>query len=132
MSLVPQPWLPRLTISRTCPLVTVFLCQIGIFNAVVRDTPNDNGGLTALEVWVLCNIVSVFLTFIAYVVLLAWIRLEPFTIVAPQRNRMEVTKALDVKERRMASLEIGLFLCVTVGTIIFAVTFFAFYLSDTA
>ena len=121
-----------MAISRTSPLVTVFLCQIGIFNAVVRDTPNDNGGLTALEVWVLCNIVSVFLTFIAYVVLLAWIRLEPFAVVDPQRSRMEVTKALDVKERRMASLEIGLFLCVTVGTIIFAVSFFAFYLSDTA
>ena len=73
-----------------------------------------------------------FLTFIAYVVLLAWIRLEPLAVVDPLRSKMDVTKALDVKERRMASLEIGLFLCVTVGTIIFAVTFFAFYLSDKA
>jgi hypothetical protein len=25
-------------------LVTVFLCQIGVFNAVIRDTPNKDGG----------------------------------------------------------------------------------------
>ena len=30
--------------SRTSLLVTVFLCQIGLFNAVIRDTPNQDGG----------------------------------------------------------------------------------------
>ena len=50
--------------ARTSLLVTIFLCQIGIFNAVIANTPNENGGesverlhlsagLTALEVWCL-------------------------------------------------------------------------------
>ena len=30
--------------ARTSLLVTVFLCQIGLFNAVIRDTPNQDGG----------------------------------------------------------------------------------------
>jgi hypothetical protein len=30
--------------ARTTLLVTVFLCQIGVFNAVIRDTPNKDGG----------------------------------------------------------------------------------------
>ena len=30
--------------SRTSLLVTLFLCQIGIFNAVIKDTPNEDGG----------------------------------------------------------------------------------------
>ena len=30
--------------ARTTLLVTVFLCQIGIFNAVIKDTPNKDGG----------------------------------------------------------------------------------------
>ena len=30
--------------ARTSLLVTVFLCQIGIFNAVIRDTPKQDGG----------------------------------------------------------------------------------------
>ena len=30
--------------SRTSLLVTVFLCQIGLFNAVIKDTPNQDGG----------------------------------------------------------------------------------------
>ena len=34
--------------SRTSLLVTVFLCQIGLFNAVIRDTPNQDGGTKTL------------------------------------------------------------------------------------
>ena len=30
--------------ARTTLLVTVFLCQIGVFNAVIKDTPNKDGG----------------------------------------------------------------------------------------
>ena len=81
--------------------------QIGIFNAVIKDTPNENGGnvvhqerllilnthyegntkkntlnnftffclgLTALEVWCLAMIGLVFLAFLAYIVILAWLR----------------------------------------------------------
>ena len=35
--------------ARTGLLVTVFLCQIGIFNAVIRNTPNANGGRLYLQ-----------------------------------------------------------------------------------
>ena len=30
--------------ARTTLLVTVFLCQIGVFNAVIKDTPTKDGG----------------------------------------------------------------------------------------
>ena len=33
--------------ARTSLLVTVFLCQIGVFNAVIRDTPKQDGGNTS-------------------------------------------------------------------------------------
>ena len=116
--------------ARTSLLVTIFLCQIGIFNAVVEDTPNENGGLTALEVWVLSNIGLVFLTFLAYGVLLARIRLETIRVVAPQKNKMDPRKDEGGNERQMPALEIGLFLAVVVVTLLFLVVFFGFYLSD--
>ena len=36
--------------SRTSLLVTVFLCQIGIFNAVIKDTPNQDGGTESISI----------------------------------------------------------------------------------
>ena len=36
--------------SRTSLLVTVFLCQIGLFNAVIKDTPNQDGGTEVISV----------------------------------------------------------------------------------
>ena len=116
--------------ARTSLLVTIFLCQIGIFNTVVQDTPNENGGLTALEVWVLSNIYLVFLTFLAYVVLLARIRLEPIREVVPQKNKMDPRKEEGADERKMTALEIWLFLAVAVGTLLFLVIFFLYYLTD--
>ena len=97
--------------ARTSLLVTVFLCQvpirgwlsillsqcctsywtsyqIGIFNGVIKDTPNQDGGLTdmkiyftffcllqgltALEIWCLACIICVFQALLAYVVILVW------------------------------------------------------------
>ena len=104
-------------------LVTVFLCQIGIFNTgdhdnaydgdvdggdcmtmiivifnpVVNNTPNESNGLTALEVWVLSNIGLVFLAFLAYALLLAQMRLQPSSDVAPQKNQMSPTKDQNAK-----------------------------------
>ena len=115
--------------ARTSLLVTIFLCQIGIFNAVVQDTPNENGGLTALEVWVLSNIYLVFLTFLAYVVLLARIRLEPIRVVAPEKNKMDPGKEEGADDRKMTALEVGLFLAVAVVTLVFLVVFFGYYLT---
>ena len=34
--------------ARTSLLVTVFLCQVGIFTAAIKDTPNFDGGLRKL------------------------------------------------------------------------------------
>ena len=116
---------PKSYPARTSLLVTIFLCQIGIFNAVVLDTPNENGGLTALEVWVLCNIGLVFFTFLAYVVLLARIRLETIRIVAPQKKKMDPRKE---DEMQTTALEIGLFLAVVLVTLVFLVVFFVVYL----
>ena len=31
--------------ARTTLLVTIFLCQIGVFNAVIKETPNKDGGI---------------------------------------------------------------------------------------
>ena len=81
--------------SRTSLLVTVFLCQIGLFNAVIRDTPNQDGGtktflfqtlkrprkktkklwsgMTALETWCLAMIGLVFEALLAYVIVLFWL-----------------------------------------------------------
>ena len=36
--------------SRTSLLVTVFLCQIGLFNAVIKDTPNQDGGTESISI----------------------------------------------------------------------------------
>ena len=36
--------------ARTTLLVTVFLCQIGVFNAVIKDTPNKDGGSKYVKV----------------------------------------------------------------------------------
>ena len=35
--------------ARTSLLVTVFLCQVGIFTAAIKDTPNYDGGLSTGE-----------------------------------------------------------------------------------
>merc|ERR1712012_456332 len=56
--------------ARTSLLVTVFLCQIGIFNSVIQETPNQDGGMTALEIWCLACIIFVFEALLAYVVIL--------------------------------------------------------------
>ena len=34
--------------ARTSLLVTVFLCQIGLFNAMIGDTPKQDGGTNSL------------------------------------------------------------------------------------
>ena len=114
---------PKSYPARTSLLVTIFLCQIGIFNAVVLDIPNENGGL--IEVWVLCNIGLVFFTFLAYVVLLARIRLETIKIVALQKKKMDPRKE---DEMQTTALEIGLFLAVVLVTLVFLVVFFVVYL----
>ena len=114
---------PKSYPARTSLLVTIFLCQIGIFNAVVLDIPNENGGL--IEVWVLCNIGLVFFTFLAYVVLLARIRLETIRIVALQKKKMDPRKE---DEMQTTALEIKLFLAVILVTLVFLVVFFVVYL----
>ena len=81
--------------------------------------------MTALEVWVLCNIGLVFFTFLAYVVLLARIRLETIRIVAPQKRKMDPRKE---DEMQTTALEIGLFLAVVLVTLVFLVVFFVVYL----
>ena len=32
--------------ARTSLLITVFLCQVGIFTAAIKDTPNYDGGMS--------------------------------------------------------------------------------------
>ena len=117
--------------ARTSLLVTLFLCQIGLFNAVVQDTPNENGGLTALEVWVLSNIGLVFFACLAYAVLLARIRFEPIRVTPPQKNKMNPRMEEGVNDRKMTALEVWLFLAVAVVTLLFLVVFFGYYLSNT-
>ena len=48
--------------SRTSLLVTVFLCQIGLFNAVIRDTPNQDGGI--VKQIFLAALAALYLTFV--------------------------------------------------------------------
>ena len=98
-----------------------------VFNPVVNNTPNEGNGLTALEVWVLCNIGLVFLAFLSYALLLAQMRLHPFRDVAPQKNQMSPIKDQDAKDRGLGMLEIRLFFSVILATLVFAVVFFACY-----
>ena len=115
--------------ARTSLLVTIFLCQIGIFNAVVENTPNENGGLTSLEVWVLSNIGLVFFTFLAYVVLLARMRLETSRVVVPQKNKMDPRNEAD--DKGTTTLEIVLFSTVVLITLVFLIVFCGVFLIDT-
>jgi len=56
--------------ARTAILVTIFLCQSGVFSNVIQNTPNQDAGMTALEIWCLSNIIFVFQALLAYVVIL--------------------------------------------------------------
>ena len=100
---------------------------IVIFNPVVNNTPNEGIGLNALEVWVLSNIGLVFLAFLAYALLLAQMRLQPSSEVAPQKNQMSPTKDQNAKETGLRMLEIRLFFSVILATLVFAIVFFACY-----
>ena len=109
-------------------VVIIMTMIIVIFNqAVVNNTPNEGNGLTALEVWVLSNIGLVFLAFLSYAILLAQMRLHPFSEVAPQKNQMSPTKDQNAKETGLGMLEIRLFFSVILATLVFAIVFFACY-----
>ena len=98
--------------TRTTLLVTVFLCQIGIFTTAIRDTPSFDGGrqmingynnnqipnlgMTSIESWCFACIAFTFGSLISYVIIL-------FTIEFP-------------------SIEISNF--VSLFTSIFSITFF--------
>ena len=60
--------------ARTSLLVTVFLCQVGIFTAAIKDTPNYDFGMTSLELWCFACITTTFGTLISYVIIL--VRME--------------------------------------------------------
>ena len=102
-------------------VVIIMTMIIVIFNPVVNNTPNESNGLTALEVWVLSNIGLVFLAFLAYALLLAQMRLQPFSDVAPQKTQMSPTKDQKAKERGLGMLEIRLFFSVILATLVFAI-----------
>jgi len=89
--------------ARTALLVTVFLCQIGIFNGVIRETPNANGALTALEIWCLAMIGIVFLTLFAYAAILVQLMVSG--------------------DKRNWKIELGMFLIVLILTTIFLVIY---------
>ena len=108
-------------------VVIIMTMIIVIFNQVVNNTPNEGNGLTALEVWVLSNIGLVFLAFLSYAILLAQMRLHPFSEVAPQKNQMSPTKDQNAKERGLGMLEIRLFFSLILATLVFAIVFFACY-----
>ena len=75
----------------------------------------------------LSNIGLVFLAFLAYALLLAQMRLQPFSDVAPQKTQMSPTKDQKAKERGLGMLEIRLFFSVILATLVFAVVFFVCY-----
>ena len=89
--------------ARTSLLVTVFLCQIGVFTAAINDTPDyDKGktlkrltiiliiiGMTKLEIWCFGNIACTFLSLLSYVIIL--IRME-ITQYMTQKNKIQKFK----------------------------------------
>ena len=109
--------------ARTTLLVTVFLCQIGIFNAVIKDTPNKDGGrfmtpsiiiylefpgLTALECWCLACIALVFQALISYVIILARIG-SRLNYKGSKVGEMKHKRSTHVRERGDLVLEWILF-----------------------
>ena len=124
--------------ARTSLLVTVFLCQIGVFTAAINDTPDyDQGktfnkiptliliiiGMTKLEIWCFGNIACTFLSLLSYVIIL--IRMEIFqymtqkNIIQPKKN----SKEKHYEMQRDIGLEIFLFALVFVGFLVFNLIF---------
>jgi len=79
--------------ARTTLLVTVFLCQIGIFTTAIRDTPSFDGGMTSIESWCFACIAFTFGSLISYVIIL-------FTIEFPSieiSNFISDSRTMDIK-----------------------------------
>ena len=123
--------------ARTSLLVTVFLCQIGVFTAAINDTPDyDKGktlkrltiiliiiGMTKLEIWCFGNIACTFLSLLSYVIIL--IRME-ITQYMTQKNKIQTkknSKEKDYEMKREIGLEIFLFALVFGGFLVFNLIF---------
>ena len=123
--------------ARTSLLVTVFLCQIGVFTAAINDTPDyDQGktvkrltmiviivGMTKLEIWCFGNIACTFLSLLSYVIIL--IRME-ITQYMTQKNKIQTkknSKEKDYEMKREIGLEIFLFALVFGGFLVFNLIF---------
>ena len=67
---------PKVYPARVTLLITTTLVLVNIFNGVINNTASADDGLTALSVWIIATIFSVFSTFISYVIVLVYISLE--------------------------------------------------------
>ena len=133
--------------ARTSLLVTVFLCQVGIFTAAIKDTPNFDGGLrkllqrwtnpsffcdlgmTSLELWCFACITCTFGALLSYVIIL--IRMEyvrqwnknvikTTTTEGKLASKSDAAAGLNKHElKRDINIEVFLFTCVAVGFALF-------------
>merc|ERR1711920_935735 len=114
-------------------LVTVFLCQVGIFTAAIKDTPNYDGGMTSLELWCFACITCTFGALLSYVIILIRMEfmrqynknvirtteLKPATKLAPGVNKLEL--------KRDINIEVFLFTCTAVGFGLFNLVYWAMH-----
>ena len=106
--------------ARTSLLVTVFLCQVGIFTAAIKDTPNWDEGMTSLELWCFACITCTFGTLISYVVIL--VRME---FIRQRMKQIQVkphtssSTPITGETKRDIDIEMFLFSCTAGGFAIF-------------
>lgn len=103
--------------ARTSLLVTVFLCQVGIFTAAIKDTPNYDEGMTSLELWCFACITCTFGALLGYVIIL--IRMEYIR----QKLKLAAVKPEHFKPelKRDINIEAFLFVCTAGGFALFNV-----------
>ena len=124
--------------ARTSLLVTVFLCQVGVFTAAINHTPNSDGGIaspkfifakisyhiigmTALEIWCTSCIIFSFASLLGYVVILCKIMIRCINVVKTQKEEKKEYKAKTFKD------EIVIFIINSCCFIIFNICFWFMY-----
>ena len=126
--------------ARTSLLVTVFLCQVGVFTAAINHTPNSDGGIaiastdyicakvsynvlgmTALEIWCTSCIIFSFVSLLGYVVILCQFRIRLNNVVKTQKEGKKEYKAESFKD------EIIIFMANSCCFIIFNICFWFMY-----
>ena len=122
--------------ARTSLLVTIFLCQIGIFTSAIKETPSsDNGkqpslqnvplstlfkGMNSLEEWCFWNIICSFGSLLSYVFILVHMEMEK---MKSNRNNVKPKSEDRNVQQRNVKLEASCFAATLGGFVMFIIVF---------